>query len=191
LFRHHFPAALHAGTRSLVDRLAGRLASPRPYRAALAAGALLAGLLPMLAAAPAALAQQAPLEDLARFPKAELTIRSGTASHHFHIWVADTPAHEEQGLMFVRELPADEGMVFVEPSPKVWAMWMRNTFIGLDMLWVGADGRVLKIAEHAKPHDETTLEYPQPAKAVIELADGTASRLGLKVGDHAEWQTVH
>ena len=152
---------------------------------------LLACAVLLLVALPPARAQEAPLEDLGKFPKAELAIRSGAATHRFHIWVADTPAHEEQGLMFVRELPADEGMVFVEPQSKVWAMWMRNTFIGLDMLWVAEDGRVLKIAEHARPHDETTLEYPAPAKAVIELADGTASKLGLKVGDHAQWQAVH
>lgn len=157
---------------------------------ALPAYALLACLWLMPAAIPAARAQQAPLDDLDKFPKAELTVKSGAAVHRFHIWVADTPAHEEQGLMYVRELPADQGMVFVEPSPKVWAMWMRNTFIGLDMLWVAEDGRVLKIAEHAKPHDETTLEYPSPAKAVIELPDGTASKLDLKVGDHAQWQAV-
>ena len=151
---------------------------------------LLACALALPAALPAR-AQDAPLDDLAKFPQAELTVRSGAAVHHFHIWVADTPAHEEQGLMFVRELPADEGMVFVEPAPKVWGMWMRNTFIGLDMLWVAEDGRVVKIAEHARPHDETTLEYPAPVKAVIELPDGTASKLGLKVGDHAEWKAEH
>jgi uncharacterized protein len=162
-----------------------------PARALPPARALLLTCALLLTGAGAVQAQQAPLDDLDRFPKAELTLRSGTATHHFHIWVADTAAHEEQGLMFVRELPADQGMVFVEAAPKVWAMWMRNTYIELDMLWVGEDGRVLKIAEHARPHDETTLKYDGAAKAVIELPGGAASRLGIKLGDYASWQPVH
>ena len=56
--------------------------------------------------------------------------------------------------MFVRELPADKGMVFIGPLPRVWTMWMKNTYIPLDMLFVGTDGHVVKIA-HAIPHDET------------------------------------
>src|ERR1700722_18064467 len=70
----------------------------------------------------------APLEDLSAFPQTTLTISGAGASHPFTIWVANTSAREEQGLMFVRELPADRGMVFTGAEPKVWTMWMRNTY---------------------------------------------------------------
>jgi uncharacterized membrane protein (UPF0127 family) len=132
----------------------------------------------------------APLEDLAAFPQATLTISGGGgASHQFTIWVANTSAREEQGLMFVRELPPDRGMVFVGAEPKVWTMWMRNTYIPLDMLFVAVDGHVVKIA-HAIPHDETTISSEVDVNAVIELQGGISDTLHLKVGDVAKWKVV-
>ena len=133
--------------------------------------------------------QTAPLEDLAQFPQTTLTIGSGSAKHLFTIWVADTPAREEQGLMFVRELPPDKGMVFSGPTPRVWTMWMKNTYIPLDMLFVAADGRVIKIA-HAIPHDESIISSEVAVGAVIELQGGLSDRLHLKVGDIAKWKDV-
>lgn len=134
-------------------------------------------------------AQQAPLEDLSAFPKAQLTIKDGHASHEFTIWVADTPARDEQGLMFVRELPADRGMVFQEQAPKVWVMWMKNTYIPLDMLFIGTDGRIAQIS-HAIPHDETLIRSAIAVKAIIELQGGIADKLHLKVGDSATWKPM-
>ena len=132
-------------------------------------------------------AQQAPLEDLSAFPQAHLTIKGGGAVHEFSIWVADTPAREEQGLMFVRELAADRGMVFYDVQPRPWDMWMKNTFIPLDMLFIGADGRITQIS-HAVPHDETIIRSNGPVKAVIELQGGISDRLHLKAGDQAAWK---
>jgi uncharacterized membrane protein (UPF0127 family) len=134
-------------------------------------------------------AQSAPLEDLSAFPQTTLTISSGSAKHLFTIWVADTPAREEQGLMFVRELPADKGMVFVGPEPRVWTMWMKNTYVPLDMLFVAVDGRVVKIA-HAIPHDETIVSSDAAVSGVIELQGGVSDALHLKVGDVAKWKAV-
>ncbi len=134
-------------------------------------------------------AQSAPLEELSAFPRAVLTIRGGGAVHEFTIWVADTPAREEQGLMFVRELAADRGMVFFDSQPRPWSMWMKNTFIPLDMLFIGADGRIASIA-HALPHDETIIRSGGPVKAVIELQAGVSEKLHLKVGDQAAWKAL-
>ena len=131
----------------------------------------------------------APLEELSAFPQTTLTISGSGGTHQFSIWVADTPAREQQGLMFVRELPADQGMVFKGDAPRVWNMWMRNTYIPLDMLFVAADGRVVKIA-HAIPHDETTISSGVVVNAVIELQGGISDRLHLKVGDVAKWKAV-
>ena len=134
-------------------------------------------------------AQTAPLEDLSAFPQTTLTISSGKAKHLFTIWMADTPAREEQGLMFVRELPADKGMVFVGPQPRIWTMWMKNTYVPLDMLFVAVDGRVVKIA-HAIPHDESIISSDAAVRGVIELQGGVSDQLHLKVGDVAKWQDV-
>jgi uncharacterized membrane protein (UPF0127 family) len=150
---------------------------------------LCAACIPLLLYTSVAHTQTAPLEELSAFPQTTLTISSGGARHPFSIWVADTPAREEQGLMFVRELPADKGMVFKGPQPRIWTMWMKNTYIALDMLFVAADGRVVKIA-HAIPHDETIISSDVAVGGVIELQGGISDKLHLKVGDVAKWKDV-
>ena len=145
------------------------------------------------AAAPA-LAQdsRAPLE-LATFPRASLEI-TRLGEHHaarkyaFEVWVADTPERAEQGLMFVSDLPETRGMVFPLPAPRVETMWMRNTYIELNMLFITADGRVTKIIERAHPMSDATLSSDQPMSAVLELRGGEAKKLGLAVGDRVTWK---
>jgi uncharacterized protein len=129
-------------------------------------------------------AQQAPLLDLASFPRTHLEIKSGPVTHRFTVWVADTQPRQEQGLMFVRDLPADQGMLFTHCCSGIW---MRNTYIELDIVFVGADGKIITIAPHARPFDETTLKPTGTADAVVELRGGEAERLKLKVGDRVEW----
>ena len=94
----------------------------------------------------------APL-DLASYPRTELTVTQGKPArvHNFRVWVADTPQRAEQGLMFVNDLPESEGMVFPLEPPRVENMWMKNTYIELDMLFIGTGGRVTKIIETAPP----------------------------------------
>jgi len=143
------------------------------------------------AAAPA-LAQdsRAPLE-LATFPRTSLEITR--QDHHparkyaFEVWVADTPERAEQGLMFVSDLPDTMGMVFPLPTPRVETMWMRNTYIELDMLFIRADGHVAKIIERAHPLSEVLLSSDTPVSAVLELKGGEASKLGLRAGDTVTW----
>ena len=145
------------------------------------------------AAAPA-LAQEsrAPLE-LATFPRTSLQI-SHHEQHHaarkyaFEVWVADTPERAQQGLMFVSDLPDTMGMVFPLPTPRVETMWMRNTYIELDMLFIRADGRVAKIIERAHPLSEALLSSDTPVSAVLELKGGEASKLGLRAGDTVTWK---
>jgi uncharacterized membrane protein (UPF0127 family) len=134
-------------------------------------------------------AQIGPLEELSAFPQAKLTITRGVVSHVFTIWMADTPERDAQGLMFVRELPADRGMVFADSEPHAWSMWMKNTYIPLDMLFISADGHITKIA-HAIPHDETPIPSGGPVKAVIELAGGITNKLDLRVGDQVVWKPL-
>lgn len=86
--------------------------------------------------------------------------------------------------MFVRDLPANEGMLFLDCCSGIW---MKNTYIELDIVFVGKDGRIAKIAPRAHPFDETTIPAPGPVGEVVELKGGVAEMLGLKVGDRVSW----
>jgi uncharacterized protein len=148
--------------------------------------ALLLGAGATLRAQPAA-----PL-DLTTFPRTTLEVvhRDHQSEHRyrFDVWVADTEQRAEQGLMFVSDLPHTRGMVFPLDPPRVEAMWMKNTYIELDMLFVGTDGRVVKIIERARPLSLETLSSGRVVSAVVELKGGEAARLGLAVGDRVSWQ---
>jgi uncharacterized protein len=161
----------------------------------------LAALTIMVAGAPAwlpgasALAQEPggrPL-DLASFPRTSLEISHHESGHDarkypFQVWVADTPERAEQGLMFVSDLPETMGMVFPIEPPRVENMWMKNTYIELDMLFIGKDGRVTKIIERAAPMSLKTLSSDVPVAAVLELKGGEAAKLGLRSGDTVNWK---
>lgn len=152
-----------------------------------ALGLLCLPLLLFVLSAPAA-AQSGPIEDLSNFPQTSLAIESGKSRHDFTIWVADTPQREEQGLMFVRELPANRGMLFPLRAPRTMSMWMKNTYIELDMVFIGTDGRVSKIVERAVPQSLTTIDSGGPISAVLEIRGGEAARLGVHTGDRVKWK---
>lgn len=130
-------------------------------------------------------AAQAPAgASLADFPRAVLTIATSSArQHRFDIWLARTPEQQQRGLMFVRELPADSGMLFVQDPPRVMSMWMKNTLIPLDMLFIGSDGRVLHLRERTRPQSQALITFDQPVRAVLELRGGEAAARGIRVGD--------
>jgi len=123
---------------------------------------------------------------LQRFATSELTIVSATGPHRFTVEVAQTPAQMEQGLMFRRAMASDAGMLFDYKTPTVATMWMRNTFIPLDMLFVDAQGRVVNIRERAVPQSLDVIAAAAPVRAVIELNGGTAARLGIAPGDQVQ-----
>jgi uncharacterized protein len=145
-------------------------------------------ILSLLAAS--AVAQTGALEDLASFPQTQLEIRGDATAHQFKVWVADTPSRQSQGLMFVRDLPADQGMVFIHAEPRLASMWMKNTFIELDMIFIAPDGRIAKIAQRTKPHSLDTIASEVPVKAVLELKGGEAARRKLRVGDRVSWDAL-
>ena len=138
---------------------------------------LLCVWLSALCAAPAVAAQ------LQHFAIAQLTIVSATGPHRFTVELAETPEQMEQGLMFRQSLAPDAGMLFDYKSPTAATMWMRNTLIPLDMLFVDEHGRVVGIRERAVPQSDDLIAAPKPVRAVIELAGGSAQRLGIKPGD--------
>lgn len=152
--------------------------TPRALRLAwLAALTLLAGLTGL------AFAQSGPLEDLAAFPQDKLEITDGKkVKHVFQVWLADSPQRQQQGLMFVRDLPDLRGMLFVHEQPQAIGMWMKNTYIPLDMVFIDGRGRIQQIVEQATPHSLAIIRSDKPALAVLEIAGGEARRLGLHPG---------
>ncbi len=136
---------------------------------------------------PQARAQIAPLEDLAAFPSGKLTIADGRkVKHTLTVWLADTPQRQSQGLMFVRSLPATRGMLFVHEQPRAISMWMKNTYIPLDMVFIDAEGRIQQIVEQTTPHSLDLIRSDAPARAVLEIAGGEAKRLGLHPGQQVD-----
>src|ERR1700760_741881 len=121
--------------------------------------------------------------DLQQFPTSELTIISATGPHRFKVELAETPAQMTQGLMFRTSLAPDAGMLFDYKEPTAATMWMRNTLIPLDMLFVDAQGRIVNIHERAVPQSLDVIAAAAPVRAVIELNGGTAARLGIQPGD--------
>jgi uncharacterized membrane protein (UPF0127 family) len=130
-----------------------------------------------------ALAANVALAQLATFPTAPLTIVTAGGPHKFTVELATTPAQMEQGLMFRPSLAPDAGMLFDYQAPSMAMMWMKNTLIPLDMLFVDAAGRIVNIHERAVPGSLATISAAAPARAVIELNGGTAARLGIRPGD--------
>jgi hypothetical protein len=144
---------------------------------------LLALLAVALAGAPAA-------AQLARFPAAPLTIVTASGPQRFTVEVATTPAQMEQGLMFRQSLAPDAGMIFDYGAVSMASMWMKNTLIPLDMLFVDQQGRIIGIHERAVPQSLDTISSPGPSRAVIELNGGTAARLGIRPGDKVVFPTI-
>jgi uncharacterized protein len=134
--------------------------------------------------------QSGPLEDLAKFPRTSLEILHGKKKsdpRQFEVWIADSPARQEQGLMFVRDLPQGQGMLFPEKTPRKMTMWMKNTYVELDIVFIGEKDSIDQIIEHAHPLTLDLLSSEKPVKAVLELKGGEASRLELKIGDRVNW----
>jgi uncharacterized membrane protein (UPF0127 family) len=136
-----------------------------------------------LAALPASLlrAQTGPQP---RLPEEELVIVTRDGRRHtFRVEMAVEPEQQRIGLMFREHVGPDEGMLFDWGTPRESAMWMRNTLVSLDMLFIAADGRIHRIAERTVPHSLASIESRGPVRATLELAGGTAERLGIRVGD--------
>ncbi len=104
-------------------------------------------------------------------------------AHEFHIELADTDSSRSTGLMHRAEIAPDHGMLFDFKRDRIVNMWMRNTFIPLDMLFLSEDGEVMTIAENTIPHSEKTVPSRVRVRSVLEVAAGTVQRLGVKTGD--------
>jgi uncharacterized membrane protein (UPF0127 family) len=123
-------------------------------------------------------AQDAPLSKIE-----PLTIATEDDAVMFTVEIADTEELRGRGLMFRQRLPEDRGMLFDlgEPRP-VW-MWMKNTYIPLDMLFIRKDGTIAYIAENTVPHSLDRVGISEPVLAVLELAGGVTKKHGIRAGD--------
>ncbi len=111
----------------------------------------------------------------------EIVTKSGVQV--FTVEVAKTEQERATGLMYRRELSEGRGMLFDFSPEQQVSMWMKNTFIPLDMIFVRSDGRILRIAENTEPQSEKIIPSGGLVKGVIEVAGGTAKKLELPPGD--------
>lgn len=134
----------------------------------------------------------APAAQLAVHPVSGLTVvplvvTTASGAHRFKVEVASTFAEQERGLMFREAMGADEGMIFPMDPPRRTAFWMKNTVIPLDIIFIGADHKVLNVAANAVPYDLTPLPSEGDSAGVLELTGGRAAQIGLKPGDTVTW----
>jgi uncharacterized protein len=112
-----------------------------------------------------------------------LEIVSQSGVHVVSVELATTDEERERGLMFRKELPDGHGMLFDFKTDRSVAMWMKNTLISLDMIFIRGDGRISNIAEKTEPMSTRIIPSRGPVRAVLEVAGGTAKRLGIAAGD--------
>lgn len=116
----------------------------------------------------------------------KLTIDTASGAHVFNVEVADNDNDRARGLMYRREIARDYGMLFDFGQEQQVSMWMQNTYVSLDMVFIRADGTVHRVEERTTPLSTRTIDSGVPVKYVLELAAGTAARIGIKRGDKVE-----
>ncbi len=112
-----------------------------------------------------------------------LVIETAAGPKALKVEIADDAAEMSRGLMFRQSMPDDQGMLFVHAQDGERSMWMKNTYIPLDMLFIESNGRVHRIEERTVPFSEQTIGSQGPVRAVLELNGGQAAALGVKPGD--------
>jgi uncharacterized membrane protein (UPF0127 family) len=147
---------------------------PRGRQAVTRRGALAALAIACLAALPAT--------RLAALSPGELVILTARGPARFTIELADTPEARAKGLMFREAMPSDHGMLFDFQTEQPVAFWMKNTPLPLDMLFIDAQGRIVRIAPDTTPYSEEPIPSGRPIRAVLEVNAGTAERLGIEPG---------
>lgn len=116
----------------------------------------------------------------AEFEKTVLVITATEhACHLFDIYLAMTTEQQRQGLMFVRDLPDTSGMLFAYRQAGIRSMWMKNTYIPLDILFIKANGAVSSIAKHTEPHSLASISAIEPVNYVLELNAGITEKLRI------------
>lgn len=119
-----------------------------------------------------------------KLPTEALTIQTKAGkSYHFNVELPVTQQQQDTGEMFRTSIPADEGMLFVWPTPQVSQMWMKNCPVPEDMIFIGPDGTILAIAENTVPYSLATISSGVPVKATLEVQGGLTASYNINVGD--------
>lgn len=116
-----------------------------------------------------------------------LNIDTGKQVHQFRVEVARSAQEQARGLMFRTEMSADEGMLFPREEARPASFWMKNTVLSLDIIFIGADRRILNIAENTVPYSENSVRSQGDALAILELNAGRTGELDIEAGDRVEW----
>ncbi|MXP00329.1 DUF192 domain-containing protein [Altererythrobacter xixiisoli] len=116
-----------------------------------------------------------------------LTVQVGQGVHRFRVEMARTAEEQAQGLMFRTEMAPDEGMLFPRQEARMASFWMKNTLIPLDIIFIGADQRIINIAANTVPYSTVPVPSDGPALAILELNGGRAAELGIVPGAKVEW----
>ena len=109
------------------------------------------------------------------------------ACYRFDIYLATSNEQRQRGLMFVRSMPQMTGMLFVYDSPNYYSMWMKNTFIPLDMVFARQDGTISSIARHTEPQSLRSLAAIEPVVFVLELNAGITEQLYIDENSRLIW----
>jgi uncharacterized membrane protein (UPF0127 family) len=149
-------------------------------RAAVAAGACIVVSFLFMSFSTARSAEQQTLE-----------IATKTGVHVFSVELAVTDAERERGLMFRRSVPEFYGMLFDFKRDQEVSMWMKNTYVSLDMIFIQSDGRIRRIAENTQVESLKIIPSGGPVRAVLEVAAGTARKLGIEPGDQVASPILH
>ncbi|MBC6980857.1 DUF192 domain-containing protein [Caulobacter sp. 17J80-11] len=116
-------------------------------------------------------------------PQEPLEVVTDQGVRRFVVEIADTEAERERGLMFRQQMAPDQGMLFEFPNAAERSFWMKNTYLPLDIIYIGADGRIVSIARRATPFSETPIPSYGAAAGVLEINGGLAEELGIEPGD--------
>ncbi len=120
----------------------------------------------------------------------QILSESGDTLRSLNIEIADDDFHTQQGLMYRSHMDDNNAMLFIFPDEQQRWFYMKNTQIGLDLIYIDSKGKIVSIAKYAKPYDETSLPSNYPAKYVLEINDGLSDKWAINVGNQIKWERV-
>ena len=112
-----------------------------------------------------------------------LSIGKGNFERVFYVETSLSDKEKSMGLMYRKELPDNQGMIFIFNPTQIISMWMKNTYISLDMIFVNNENKISGIVEKTVPFSENLINSPKNTKAVIELPAGTVGKKNIRIGE--------
>jgi uncharacterized protein len=126
----------------------------------------------------------------AHSPQAVVSVDTGGRKVPFRVELAITPEQHARGLMYRQHLDADAGMLFISNDVREQVFWMKNTLIPLDMIFLGADRRIVGIVQNAEPETTSERKVGAPSQYVLEIGGGLSAQLGIRTGQQVEFQGI-